>query len=189
MRGFLFLVAGLLMVGCAREPLPISSSSTAPAVKWTANAISFAYPKGWSRATWSSPSNFTYMAAAVSNQQLNDPCFESGNTSGCVQPLAFLQPGGLLVEWWENGFPTWSLARQAGTPMRVDGLSAKIQAGTGGRNDCSGLGADRWISVVIERPPTTDNYFQFVACMRGPGLAAEREAAMTILQSARLSRA
>ena len=67
-RGFLFLAAGLLMVGCAPEPLPVTSSSTAPAVKWTANAISFAYPKGWSRATWSSPSSFTYMAAAVSNQ-------------------------------------------------------------------------------------------------------------------------
>lgn len=68
--------------------------------------------------------------------------------------------------------------------------SAKIQEGAGGWTDCSGLGADRWISVVIERPPTsTDNYFQFVACMRGPGLAAERDAAMTILQSAHLSRA
>jgi hypothetical protein len=121
-RGFLFLAAGLLMVGCASGPLPIPSSSTTPTVTWTANAISFAYPKGWSRATWSFPSSFTYMAAAVSNQQLKDPCFKSGNTSGCGQPLAYLQPGALLVEWWENGFPTWSLARQAGTPMSVDGL-------------------------------------------------------------------
>ena len=189
-RGFLFLAAGLLMVGCAPEPLPITSSSTAPAVKWTANAISFAYPKGWSRATWSFPSSFTYMAAAVSNQQLKDPCFKSGNTSGYGQPLAYLQPGALLVAWWENGFPTWNLARQAGVPMTVDGLSAKIQEDAGGWTGCSRLGADRWISVVVERPPTpTDNYFQFVACMRGPGLAVERDAAMTILQSAHLSSA
>jgi hypothetical protein len=189
-RGCLFLAAGLLLVGCAAEPLPITSSSTAPVVKWTANAISFAYPKGWSRTSWSSPSSFTYMAAAVSNQQLKDPCFKSGNTGGCGQPLAHLQPGALLVEWWENGFPTWSLAGQAGTPMSVDGLSAKIQEGNGGWTDCSGLGSDRWISVVIEWPPaTTQDYFQFVACMRGPGLAAEREVAMTILESAHLSRA
>jgi len=177
------------MVGCASQPLPIGSSSTAPTVKLTANAISFAHPAGWARAAWSSPSSFTFMVAAVSNQQLENPCFKSGNTFGCGQPLAQLQPGALLVEWWENGFPTWSFARQAGSPMTVDGLQAKIQQGAGGSTTCSGLGADRWISVVIERPPTTDNYFQFVACMRGPGLAAERKAAMTILQSAHFSRA
>ncbi|NNM97482.1 MAG: hypothetical protein HKL89_07750 [Candidatus Dormibacteraeota bacterium] len=184
MRGFLFLTAGLLLVGCASKALPIAISSSAPTVNWTANAVSFAQPEGWSRAAWSSPSSFTFMVAAVSNQQLKEPCFKSGNTSGCGQPLAVLQPGALLVEWWENGLPTWSFARQAGSPMTVDGLHAKIQDGTGGTTTCSGLGADRWISVVIERPPTTDNYFQFVACMRGPGLAAERNAAMTILQSA-----
>ena len=187
-RWFLFLVAGILVVGCAAEPLPIASSSTTPTVKWTANAISFAHPEGWSRSAWSVPSSFTYMVAAVSNQQLKDPCFKSGNTFGCGPPLARLQPGALLVEWWENGFPTWSFARQAGSPMTVGGLQAKIQEGAGGSAACPRLGADRWISVVIERPTTTENYFQFVACMRGPGLAAERDAAMRILQSAHFSR-
>ncbi|MHB8324068.1 MAG: hypothetical protein ACYDEA_00285 [Candidatus Dormibacteria bacterium] len=188
MRGFLLLTAGLLMVGCASKPLPIAISSAVPTVNWTANAVSFAHPEGWSRAAWSSPSSFTFMVAAVSNQQLKDPCFKSGNTSGCGQPLAHLQSGALLVEWWENGFPTWSFAQQAGSLMTVDGHEAKIQEGAGGSAACSGMGADHWISVVIERPSTTDNYFQFVACMRGPGLAAERDAAMTILQSANLSR-
>ncbi len=188
MRGILFLAAGLLLVGCAPQPLPITNSSTAPTVKWSANAVSFAHPEGWSRAAWSFPSSFTYMVAAVSNQRLNNPCFKSGTTSVCGQPLARLQPGGLLAEWWQDGFPTWGYARQAGSPMTVDGLPAKIQDGAGGSNACSGLGADRWISVVIERPPTKDNYFQFVACMRGPGLAAERDVAMAILQSAHLSR-
>jgi hypothetical protein len=33
--------------------------------------------------------------------------------------------------------------------------------------------------------PIADNYFQFVACMKGPGITEEQDEAMAILKSTR----
>ena len=188
--GSTLLFACLLVASCGTQPEALSPLTSGHYVRWSGSGVSFTYPQRWSR-VHGSPSSFTDMVAAVSNHDLTDPCFTSGDTSSCGQPLASLQAATLLVEWWEDGYPGWSLGSQPGRTTTVDGLPGKIRQGgpaTVGSGICYRLGADRWITVVIGRPTTTDNYFQFVVCMKGPGLALERSAAMRILQTAHLAR-
>jgi hypothetical protein len=128
------------------------------------------------------------MVAAVSNQRLKEPCVVSGSLVGCGPPLDHLATGGMFIEWWENGFPTWSFDEQSGTPLTEGGLRAKMQETLGAVDECTGLGGDKTIRVIVERPSTQDNYFLFVACMRGPGLDTERSTALAILTSARFKR-
>jgi hypothetical protein len=194
LRSVIVAMGVLLLVGCApigvgTSPTssPIAISTATQKTHWAAPSVSFAYPAGWSKAAWASVSSFTDLVAAVSNQHLRTPCFRSGNSSSCGQPLSQLQDGAVLVEWWQNGFPNWTLAKQQGNPITVDGLEAKLQEGSRNWGECSGLGADRWINVVIASPQAS-NYWQFVACMRGPGKRAETAAATAILASAHLSR-
>lgn len=181
------LATVLLLSGCttgtaARGLLRVSPS--APTVRVTTGAISFAYPAGWSRKAWPGASSFTYLAAAVSNQQLMDPCFKRGRTSGCGQPISRLGAGALLAEWWEDGFPSWSLAKQPGSPIQADGLQGKVQQLGADQGDCLGLGADSSLHVVV-LSPTAGNYFQFVACMKAPGITQVPGEAMAILKSSR----
>lgn len=95
-----------------------------------------------------------------------------------------LRAGALLAEWWADGFPGWSLAKQPGGPIQVDGLQGKVQHFGTNEGFCSALGPDRTISVVVSSP-IADNYFQFVACMKGPGITEEQDEAMAILKSTR----
>ncbi len=185
MHAWPLAVLALAVSACAVEPLPLPSSKPGLTESWRGSEVSFAYPRGWSRADWSGPSSFTYMVAAVSNQRLGDPCFRRGNGGGCGPPLRRLEPGALLVEWWVNSFPGWRLAAQPGAPTTVDRLPAKVIGGSQGALACSGLSAAAGITVSIASPGAPFNYYQFVSCMRGPGVAQERSLALAILRSGR----
>jgi len=161
--------------------VPVSPS--AQMVSWSCSGITFSYPIGWYRTTESFPSSFTDMVAAVSNQPVHDPCAVSGNSITCGQPLDSLEPGGLLIEWWEDGFPQWSIASQPGTPTTVAGLQARLQAASAPGSECpTDLGADTSINVVIART-VSNNYYEFVACIRGPETNIQVSTAMAILHS------
>jgi hypothetical protein len=126
------------------------------------------------------------MVAAVSNQSLTSPCTHSINSVSCGPPLDRLERGAVLVMWWQNGWPTWSLADQPGDATTVDGLAAKRQDPANMTDVCVGLGADSAMQVLVDRDSA--NYFAFQACFRGPNIEAERTQALAILASARLER-
>jgi len=161
--------------------IPISSSPAT--VRLSCGGISFSSPAGWYRTAASDQSSFTDMVAAVSNEPLRDPCSVSGNSFTCGTPLDSLQEGALLVEWWSNGFPTWSIDNQPGTPTTVDGLPARFQQTSGSGGACIGLGATTSITVVIANGPSGD-YYEFDACMRGPNQALQISTATALLNSA-----
>jgi hypothetical protein len=183
-------VAALLVLlsGCAAAPLPLPSAGSKLVAEEHTTALTFDYPSGWSNVSWGSfPSSFSYMVAALSNQRLHSPCVHHGNVFSCGQPLGRLQPAAMLVEWWEDGFPGWQLADQPGAAISVDGVPAKMERGPSASPNCRGLGASLGISVVVARPQAPGNYFQFIACLRGPQLSRETSLALEMLDSARLS--
>ena len=160
----------------------IGISSSPDTVRLSCGGISFTSPAGWYRTEASLQGSFTDMVAAVSNEPLRDPCSVSGNSFTCGQPLDSLQEGALLVEWWNDGFPTWSIDNQPGTPTTVDGLPARYQQTPGSSGQCAGLGATTTMTVVIANGPSGD-YYEFDACMRGPNQALGISTATAILNS------
>lgn len=162
-----------------RLPLPSDRVQTV-----TVQAITFSYPWGWPRTQWDQSSSFTYMVAAISNHSLKTPCTHYAGGWSCGPPVDSLQPGTLMVMWWQNAFPTWTLDAQAGEPTSVAGLPAKVQDPAHRQLVCPSLGADSALRVQIERPGVTSNYFQFDACFKGPGVEAEKSEAQAILSSA-----
>ena len=177
----------VILSGCAVAPLPLPSATSTLVAEGSAPGLSYSYPRGWSVVAWSGPSSFSFMVAAISNERLRSPCFHHGDVGGCGQPLGGLQPAAMLVEWWENGYPGWQLADQPGAAISVDGLPAKMERGPSASPNCRGLGASLGISVVVARPQAPGNYFQFIACLRGPQLSRETSLALEMLDSARLS--
>ncbi|MGD0449314.1 MAG: hypothetical protein ABSB36_12040 [Candidatus Dormibacteria bacterium] len=161
------------LIGITRSP---------ETVRLSCGGVSFTSPAGWYRTTASEQGSFTDMVAAVSNEPLRDPCSVSGNSFTCGQPLDRLQEGAILVEWWNNGFPTWSIDNQPGAPTTVDGLPARLQQTPGSSGQCAGLGATTTLTVVIANGPSGD-YYEFDACMRGASQALEISTATAILNS------
>jgi hypothetical protein len=95
-----------------------------------------------------------------------------------------MQAGTLIVEWWQNGFPGWTLSAQPGRDASIKGMRAKVQDPADLRDVCPNIAADSAMQVLIERPQATDNYFAFDACFKGPGIDAEKSQAQAILNSA-----
>ena len=174
----------MLVTSCGSGPVQLSSDTKHTTVR--AEAVTFSYPAGWSITAWDSRSSFTYMVAAVSNQSLNTPCTHSLNSVSCGPPVDRLDRGAVLIEWWQNAFPTWSFDKQPGDPMVVDGLRAKRQDPAELASVCPAIGADSAMQVLVDR--NTANYFAFVACFRGPNIEAEHAQALAILASAHLKR-
>jgi hypothetical protein len=174
-----------ILTGCSVAPLPLPPATHTLVDVLRAPGLSYSYPRGWYVARWNGPSRFTFMVGAVSNQRLRNPCFRHGAVGGCGQPLGRLQPGTMLVEWWENGDPQWRLADQPGAPLAVDGRPARMEQGASALPACLVLGAGGAILVVVAGSQAPGNYFQFTACMRGPGLGRQRTLALALLNSAR----
>jgi len=180
------VVLALLVLCSCTEQTFIAPPASDRQQTVTTGAITFSYPAAWSRTQWDQPSSFTFMVAAVSNQPLKKPCTELANGWSCGQPVDSLQSGSVLIEWWTNGFPNWTLADQPGKETTVGGLPAKIQDPGDVPRVCGGIGADSALRVEIARSAQA-NYFEFDACFRGPGSDAERSFALAMLDGARFS--
>jgi hypothetical protein len=154
-----------------------------PLTTVTSLGITFSYPKGWSETGWYGFGTMSEAVDTVGNQAFKTSC---NHSQTCDQPVDQMQPSTLIVEWWNNGFPGWSFAAQPGTPTTVDGSPAKRQD-SADLGVCSGLSADSALQVIIQPPGTpTDDWYSFVACFKGPGVAAEKSEALDILASARI---
>ena len=153
-----------------------------------AGNLGFSYPAEWQRVGAPLSGSFVWMTAAVSNQALEQPCTKSvgpaSTTVTCGPPIDRLVAGGLLVEWWQDGFPGFRFDSVPGYPATVDGRPVKISEEDGALQECSGTGAARTIRAVIPRAP--DNYFVFAACLGSRDGEDQRQAALRILRSAQI---
>jgi hypothetical protein len=123
----------------------------------------------------------------LSNEPMHSPCITHhgiDNTSiTCTQRVKRLYPHSIVASWSHAGNPAWSFRRAAGTPLTVGGRHAKLLVEAG---DC-GVKASVVMDVVIQIPRVSDNYYDFSACIRGPGTAAIERQARALLNTVRFT--
>ena len=163
------LMLGVTAAGCSPPPpLAINLSGA-----WTTRTVddrqvSLSLPTNWNVGqAWVMPSSFSDLVGSFSNEALSQPCTTGANSIECGPPLTTLQRGGVLVEVFQNGAPTWTINSQPGAATTVSGLSARVDGQTGSQAACGGLGSDRSRTEVIALPNAPDNYFEIAICSRG----------------------
>jgi hypothetical protein len=120
----------------------------------------------------------------VSNQPLGNQCSGTSGTSQChVMPVGSLDPGGVVLQWSENGFPGWKFGSQAGRAITVDGRPAKI---SNNNPVCGPLAADRSVSVIVKMHDRA-NWYQLDGCFRDPGADAAISEVMALLKTVRIA--
>ena len=151
--------------------------------EYTNSFLSFRHPASWKAYPfrWRGALHFRPMLY-LSTQPLQDPCRTRGDAAVCKWPVGRLRPDGVLISWENRGFPGWSLRREAGGSMRVDGRAAKRVAARPGA--CAAIGGDLTIEVAIARP-LASNWTEATACVRGPHLAASERRVNALLASTR----
>jgi hypothetical protein len=189
MNGRIVLLLALAALGagagCGGSSRPQTTAMTPPASLATfRNAyLEFRYPQAWRTLQFPDSGELHFHPMVyLSTQSGHDPCRQSGLTVTCGWPVDRLQPSGVVVQWENKGFPGWSLATQSGTSLRVGGRPARETTRRPG--DCGSIGADETVSVQIARP-VADNWTDFVACLRGPNLAAHEQEVAAVLASTR----
>jgi hypothetical protein len=163
------------------------AASPAPSLeKYSSSRLSFTHPAAW--ATYANPGapGFHYQPIVfLSTQPVTAPCSTHGMATSCGFPVKHLQPGGVVISWLVYGIPVAGLRDAPGTPTRIGGLYAKRVTSQPG--DCRAIGADRTIQVQIGSRTGTSVPTVFIACLRGPGLAANERRVDALLASAKLA--
>lgn len=172
------VVLAILVFACASLA---QSTAVAPGTKrFQGDGISFRYPARWQALTDpNDTSSFSALIVYVSNDQMSSPCVVKPMSISCGLPLAHLSERSVLASWSANGFPGWTFKRALGRALRVDGDPAKLRLT---RSVC-GVGADVMMDVVVERPHVADNWFEFRACIKGPGINELERQAKKVLRT------
>jgi hypothetical protein len=162
-----------------KEPAPATAS-------FSAMGLAFRYPAVWRSGTWpTDQSNFSALIVYLSTSRMKGPCTVSISpgriAETCEYPIAALQPGGVLVKWSANGFPTWHMPK---ANMTVAGRKAVETRTSGGW--CATLRGTETITVRIPRA-ASGNWYQMDACLRRPGLAQQEAEISSMLKSVRIS--
>lgn len=144
--------------------------------------LSFSYPSTWRAETYVEVSSFTNALVFLSPQTMHPPCVtvhkSTETITSCGQPFGHLAPGGVLVEWWVDGFLDWSLAKAPGRPITVGGRRAK-EALTKAVSACPAGAAQRLTVEVARQVP--HNLYEMTACLSSRALAAERAQVQAML--------
>jgi hypothetical protein len=198
--GGVMLVAMLLLayaslVGSAAATARTSAlerpdSSATPTTRFSGGGITFRYPAGWTAET--DPAftfSFTTLIVYLSDERMGSPCLVTTTATTlmktCGAPLSRLSAGSVLASWWEHGRPDWTFKRDArGMPLRVGGHRAKLRVT---RVSC-GVGADVRVDVIVDRPANPDNWYEFSACIRGPGIQHRERQVMALLKTVQFGR-
>jgi hypothetical protein len=151
--------------------------------------VKFQYPSTWRAHRFADNSSFSSLVVFLSNQRFRPPCVTHRHKRytevTCGQPIRRLQRGSILIGWWEDGFPLWSLRRVKGTPLKVGGRPAKLVHSPA---RC-GVGEDTTLEVVIQSPIVSDNYDEMLACIRGPNSGKMEQQTMALLKTVRFQQA
>jgi len=152
---------------------------------FTGGGVSFAYPSAWQARRYEVTPSFSSVIVYLSPQAMHPPCVTHHGTVNttiiCKQPVSRLDHNSILASWSTNGWPGWSFTRAAGTPLRVGGRRAKLQITHGSY----GIGATEMMSVVIEQPGTTDDWYQLDAFIRGPNTSLHEDQVRQLLRTVR----
>jgi len=140
-------------------------------------SLSFNYPASWRAIAYQSRSSFSTTIVYLSNQSLPAPCPDGS----CGPGVPKLQPGGFIAWWSERGTFTFDLL--AGDPLTVGGRQAKLSI----QNKRCWPGGNVLMSVVVERPEAPDNWYEFDACIGGPGVAEVESQLRALLASTTLA--
>jgi hypothetical protein len=170
-----------LVAGCASAGTPQAAVTS----RFSAMGLAFRYPGIWRSGTWDDDvSSFSGLIVFLGTGKLHDPCQRTVGAQvtsvSCGDPVSQVAPGGMLVRWDEDGFPTWHPPR---ANTRIGGRPA-TETVTAGRW-CQALGGSRTITAVI--PRDSDNWYEMDACLRGPGLPAEQAEITAMLKTVRLA--
>ena len=193
MKGTFVIAFALAAVACTSSANQPTWKSPPPSVTaggldatYSTGPIRFRYPSAWTaqNAEGRYVSTFSTPMVDVSNQPLGNQCTGTSGISQChVMPVGSLDPGGVVLQWSENGFPGWKFGSQGGRAITIDGRPAKIS-----NNDpvCGSLSADRSLSVVVKMHDRS-NWYQLDGCFRDPGADAAVAEVMDLLQSVQIS--
>jgi hypothetical protein len=163
---------------------PGSTTSQSSTLSTFRNAfLEFRYPQVWKTLQFGKSGELHFHPMLyLSTQAGHDPCRQTGLSVTCGWPVDHLQPGGVIAQWENRGYPGWLLSRQPGPHLTVGGRPAREQTARPG--DCGTIGAAETVSVQIARPLDA-NWTAFTACLRGPNLAGHEREIKALLASTR----
>jgi hypothetical protein len=153
--------------------------------------LTFEYPRSWTARTTDEQSSFATYLVYLSNQSMVAPCRTTSSgpagetfSTECGLPVKHLEPGGVLAWWTEWGWPDWSFDKNAnGQPLTVAGRRAKLTVTM--KPECHRIDGDAFMKTVVERPQAPDNWYEFDACIRGPGVDHVEAQVRALLASTR----
>lgn len=126
--------------------------------------IRFEYPPDWHAEQLNYFSTTSSPLVYLSNQKMGKLCFhhQGGGTTCRAWPMRVLPEGGVVLRWTANGKPGWHFSEVKGNETTIDGRRAKIAAG-GSSSLCQPVGGTP-MTVTVERPGITDNWYELDAC-------------------------
>jgi hypothetical protein len=181
--GGLALLAALLVI----PSVATGGSTKSPTLKHYADSeISFRYPSDWRVSHYTENSSFSSSIVFLSNQKLHAPCrsfkVPVGLETTCGQPLKRLARNGVLLTWTADGTPTFSIQSVPGIAGKIGGLSARLEVDHPG--ECRDIGAGVTVTAVAVRgAPADNNFFELIACLRGPNLKSATDQVGALLRS------
>jgi hypothetical protein len=155
--------------------------------------LSFQYPASWTARRYSETSSFRTYLVYLSNQPMVTPCRTTSSgpagatfSTECGLAVRHLHSGGVLAWWSENGFAGWSFDKNAkGEALTVGGYRAKLLVEPG----CHGIGGEESMTTVVEYPTEPSyNWYEFDACVRGPGIDQVETQVRALLASTRFAK-
>jgi hypothetical protein len=175
------VAAAALASACGGGGSSSAAAGDRPLQKYSGQYVRFDYPGAWKALGFRRPLELhSFPLVYLSTQSIHSPCSTHGNATTCGWPLKRLQPGGVLALWQFPYSPPCTgpgCSGPTGTPLRVGGRDATRLIRAGGV--CRAIGADRTIDVTVQ------NGIEFMACLRGPGLARNERRVNALLKSAR----
>jgi hypothetical protein len=148
--------------------------------------LSFSYPAEWRPQSFLETGSFSQLIIFLSPVPLHDPCTHpQPGASICGDPIGTLPPGGVLVSWYNDGFPR--APGQPGVPdpnTIIGGQAARVTTERPGL--CGQFKAEETITADIEQP-NGGNHYDMQACLRSPNLAVAEQRIQAMLASTRVS--
>ena len=145
--------------------------------------LRFDYPSGWKAVVLREDTMFSSPLVYLSHEA-NPRCSAPyGITRSDPLPQCGLGSDGVLLEWSENGIPTWTFAREIGRQVTIDGQPGKERTVSGSANCVTGT--QQSVTLVIART-VPDNWYEMDACLRGPDLSGERSEIQAMIASAKI---
>jgi hypothetical protein len=185
------LAAAAVLVGSSLAAVRDALSGHDRVAQFTAYGVSFRYPADWQRMDCRQESSFSMTITYLTTSR-------GGVCPSVDRTAQALGSGGVLVRWWNYGFPgrTNRIARFGGRRLVVGGRPARIVISSPRSVArawipplCASAGADRMLNVAIQRPaPATGNWMMVTVCLRGPNVRSSEALVRAMLRSVQYRR-